>query len=123
MTEAVTLQAIRLALGTTPGLRLFRNNVGAMRDPTGRLVTFGLCKGSSDLIGWRSVTVTPDMIGQRIAIFTALEIKAPGGTHRVTAEQHTFLRVVEEAGGLAGVARSPDQARLALGLLPMEGQP
>lgn len=120
MSESAALQAIRLALGTLPGLRLFRNNVGVLRDSEGRPVRFGLHPGSSDLIGWRSVTITPEMVGQRVAIFTALEVKAPGGTHRVTTEQHTFLRNVEAAGGIAGVARSPEQALLALGLYPTE---
>lgn len=120
MSETAALQAIRLALGCVPGLRLFRNNVGALKDQAGRLVRYGLAAGSSDLIGWRSITITPEMVGLQVAIFTALEVKAPGGTHRVTAEQHTFLRNVEAAGGIAGVARSPDQARLALGLHPTE---
>lgn len=120
MSETAALQAIRLALGMTPGLRLFRNQVGALKDHAGRLVTFGLCRGSSDLIGYRTVTITPDMVGQRVAVFTALEVKAPGGTHRVTAEQRHFLDVVEAAGGIAGVARSPEQAMLALGLHPTE---
>jgi hypothetical protein len=116
MSETAGLQEIRLALGLLPGLRLFRNNVGVLRDREGRAVRFGLAPGSSDLIGWRTVTITPDMVGQKVAVFTALEVKAPGGTHKVTAEQRRFLDVVEAAGGIAGVARSPAQARLALGL-------
>lgn len=117
MSETAALQEIRLALGLLPGLRLFRNNCGALRDHTGRLVRYGLANpGGSDLIGWRTVTITPDMVGQRVAVFTALEVKAPGGTHRVTQEQRRFLDVVEAAGGIAGVARSPAQAMLALGL-------
>jgi hypothetical protein len=36
-------------------VRLWRNNVGALRDERGRLVTYGLCKGSSDLIGLHQV--------------------------------------------------------------------
>lgn len=120
MSETAALQEIRLALGLLPGLRLFRNNVGVLRDREGRAVRFGLHPGSSDLIGWRTVTVTPDMIGQRVAVFTALEVKAPGGTHKVTAEQRQFLDIVEAAGGIAGVARSPSQALLALGLHPRE---
>ena len=50
-------QQIRLALGTRSDLRLFRNQVGSLPDPrTGRLVTFGLARGSADLIGWRTIT-------------------------------------------------------------------
>jgi hypothetical protein len=98
-------QRIRLALGTRSDLRLFRNQVGSLPDPrTGRLVTFGLAKGSADLIGWRTVVVTPEMVGQRIAVFTSLEIKTPSG--RVAPAQQHWLQAVRTAGGIAGIARS-----------------
>jgi hypothetical protein len=98
-------QRIRLALGTRPDLRLFRNQVGQLPDPrTGRPVQFGLARGSADLIGWRTVTITPDMVGQRLAVFTSLEIKTPTG--RLTPAQHNWLGAVRAAGGVAGVARS-----------------
>lgn len=98
-------QRIRLALGTRSDLRLFRNQVGSLPDPrTGRLVTFGLARGSADLIGWRTVVVTPEMVGQRIAVFTSLEIKTPSG--RVAPAQQHWLQAVRTAGGIAGIARS-----------------
>jgi len=98
-------QRIRLALGTTPHLRLFRNQVGQLPDPrTGRPVQFGLARGSADLIGWRTVTITPDMVGTRLAVFTSIEIKTPTG--RLTPQQHAWLGTVRSAGGIAGVARS-----------------
>lgn len=133
MSESKTKTDIMLAIGSLRGIRIFNNPVGSawqgqtlqhtgtrlvLSNP--RRITFGLHPGSSDLIGWRSITVTPDMVGQQVAIFTALEVKAPGGTHKVTAEQHAWIRAVEAAGGIAGVARSPDQALLALGLHPTE---
>ena len=43
-------QRIRLTLGRGYS-RIFRNNVGALKDQKGRLVRYGLQKGSSDLIG------------------------------------------------------------------------
>jgi hypothetical protein len=104
-------QAIRLLSRGT--IRLFRNNVGALRDATGRLVRYGLAPGSSDLIGWRTITVTPDMVGQTVAQFVAIEVKDRG---RATPEQLTFIEAVTRAGGLAGVARSPDDARTILGM-------
>lgn len=118
MTEAATLAAIRLALGREPDARMFRNQTGALRDQTGRLVRFGLHKGSSDLIGWRTVTITPEHVGQRLAVFAAIEVKAPDGRHPVTPEQETFIRAVLNAGGLAGVARNAGQARHLLRLDP-----
>lgn len=102
-------QRIRLALGTQPDLRIFRNQVGSLPDPrTGRLVQFGLARGSADLIGWRTVTVTPEMVGQRIAVFTSLEIKTPTG--RLTPVQRNWLHTVDQAGGIAGVARTVSDA-------------
>jgi hypothetical protein len=105
-------QRIRLACGRGP-VRLWRNNTGALVDQQGRFVRFGLCKGSSDLIGLRSVVVRPEMVGQRIAQFVALEIKAPQGV--VSPEQRAFLRLVEELGGLAAACRSVEEAEQLLG--------
>ena len=107
--ETQLQQQIRLALGTRPDARLFRNSVGSLPDPrTGRLVTFGLARGSADLIGWRSVVVTPDMVGRRLAVFCSIEIKTPTGRQR--ADQQAWLIAVQGAGGIAGVARSVEQA-------------
>ncbi len=107
--ETTLQQQIRLAVGTRSDLKLFRNQVGSLPDPrTGRLVTFGLARGSADLIGWRTVTVTPEMVGQRIAVFTSLEIKTPSG--RLSAAQTHWLHAVRTAGGIAGMARSVGDA-------------
>jgi hypothetical protein len=110
--ETTLQQQIRLALGTLPHVRTFRNQVGSLPDPrTGRLVTFGLARGSADLIGWRTVTITPDMVGQRLAVFTSIEVKTPTG--RVRPEQTAWLGAVQVAGGIAGIARSvPDALQL-----------
>lgn len=113
MSEQRLQQEIRIELSRGP-VRLFRNNTGTLLDRNGRPVQFGLCKGSSDLIGLRSVTVTPEMVGQRLAVFAAVEVKAPRG--RLTAEQEAFIAMVREMGGLAGVARSVEEAEQVLWL-------
>jgi len=100
-------QHIRLAC-STGACRLFRNNTGTLRDQHGRPVSFGLCKGSADLIGWRTVTITPEMVGQQVAVFTSIEVKTPIG--RVKPEQQQWLDAVQAAGGIAGVARSVEDA-------------
>jgi hypothetical protein len=107
--ETILQQQIRLALGTNPEARLYRNQVGSLPDPrTGRLVTFGLARGSADLIGWRTVTITPAMVGTRLAVFTSIEVKVPKG--RVRPEQQAWIEAVQGAGGIAGIARSVDDA-------------
>ena len=111
--ETTLQQQIRLALGTNPETRIFRNQVGSLPDPrTGRLVTFGLARGSADLIGWRTVTITQAMVGSRIAVFCSIEVKTPTG--RVSSIQQAWLEAVTHAGGLAGIARSVSDAELAL---------
>jgi hypothetical protein len=116
MSEAAVLQGIRLDLGREPLVRLFRNNVGSLLDATGRRVDFGLARGSGDLIGWRIVTVTPEMVGQRVAVFASVEVKTDTG--RPTEHQIHWADVVRDAGGFSGIARNPSQARHLLGLEP-----
>lgn len=102
MTELAIQREIMLA-ASTPTRRLFRNNVGSLEDKRGQWVRFGLAVGSSDLIGLTSVTITPEMVGRRIAVFTAIEVKheAP-----VTSDQLAFIKTVLAMGGIAGVAHS-----------------
>lgn len=105
-------QRIRLACGRGP-VRLWRNNTGALVDQQGRFVRFGLCKGSSDLIGLRSLEITTELVGQRLAQFVALEIKTAQGVLR--PEQQAFLRLVQQLGGVAAVCRSVEEAEQLLG--------
>lgn len=72
----------------------------------------GLCKGSSDIIGWTPVEITPDMVGQRVAVFTAIEVKK---SSRATQQQIRFINAVNAAGGIAGIAHSPDEALRIVG--------
>jgi hypothetical protein len=101
-------QEIRLAI-SRGDTRVFRNNTGTLRDQNGRPVQFGLCKGSADLIGWRTVTVTPEMVGTQVAVFLSIEVKTPTG--RLRPEQQQWLDAVQAAGGIAGVARSVEDAQ------------
>lgn len=80
------------------GCIVWRNDTGAYK-ADGRLIRYGLCKGSADIIG-----VAPD------GLFLAVEVKTPKG--RTTPEQDRFLAAVRSKGGRAGVARSADQAVL-----------
>lgn len=79
------------------GCMVWRNNTGAMPNATGRLVRFGLCVGSSDIIG-----LCAD------GRFLAVECKA--GRGRLTEDQERFLAAVRRQGGRSGVARSGAEA-------------
>lgn len=107
MAETTILRRIQVALSNA-GARLFRNQVGTYQLMDGRWISSGLVQGSSDLIGWQTREITPKMVGRRLALFVAVEIKTPRG--RLTEEQKTFIAAVRDAGGLAFVASSPDEA-------------
>lgn len=108
MSEAAIQQQIRLALSKAGAVAL-RNNVGQYTDQkTGRPIRYGLGVGSSDLIGWTPVVITQSMVGQTVAVFTAVEVKSPIG--RPTEAQLNFIAQVLRAGGMAGIARSPQEA-------------
>jgi hypothetical protein len=109
--EQTIQQHIRLAC-SSGNCRLFRNNTGTLKDANGRPVQFGLCKGSADLIGWTTRTITPEMVGTQVAVFTSIEVKTPTG--RLRPEQQAWLDAVQAAGGVAGVARSVADAQQLL---------
>ncbi len=90
--ETNLVQLIRLEASKL-GCVLFRNNTGGFENKAGRWVQFGLCKGSSDLIG-----IMPD------GRFLAVECKA--GRKQPTQEQKDFIALVNSKGGVAGVVWS-----------------
>jgi hypothetical protein len=62
-----------------------------------RMIRFGLAVGSSDIIG-----ISPT------GKFLALEVKTSKG--RATKEQLRFIKAVNDAGGIAGICRSVEDA-------------
>ena len=102
-------RSIQFNLNKQPGVRVFKNDVGMATLNNGSKIRYGLRPGSSDLIGWTSREVTPEMVGNMVAVFTAVEVKKPGA-RGASDNQKTFIRNVREAGGIAGIARSVDEA-------------
>lgn len=85
------------------GCKAFRNNTGALKDQTGRLVRFGLAVGSGDIIG-----IAPD------GIFFSVEVKRANG--KPSPKQLHWIGMVNAAGGRAGIARDAQKAvDIALG--------
>lgn len=104
--ESSILQNIRLA--AAPSV-LWRNNSGSyMKD--GYFIRYGVGQpGGSDLIGFTPRLIGEGDVGTELPIFTAIEVKTKTG--RISPEQQNFIDVIRRAGGIAGVARSPEEAR------------
>jgi hypothetical protein len=64
-------------------------------------IHYGLYKGSGDYIGWTPVIITPEMIGQTVAVFTSIEEKTENDS--MSNEQKNWFRRVKEAGGIAEI--------------------
>lgn len=64
----------------------------------------GLCVGSSDIIG-----IHPS------GRFLAIEVKRFAKGSNASAEQNQFIDAVRNAGGIAGIARSPQEALELIG--------
>jgi hypothetical protein len=120
MTQETNVQnKIRLDLGKqVPALTLWRNAVSSVW--AGRVVshlpqlrrvvleaasrfTAGLCVDSSDLIGRFTVTITPAMVGKKVAVFTVIEVKKDKH-EKPTPGQLNFIHETVKAGGIGGVA-------------------
>jgi VRR-NUC domain len=119
MTEDEIKTAIRQHFGLNRDVRLFTNPVGnayisstAFDHPTGillkhpRRIEYGLCPGSSDLIGW--------ITQGGLARFVALEVKSAHG--QPAEAQLNFIEKVRTAGGIAGVVRSVKDVEKLLGV-------
>jgi len=75
----------------------------------GRWINYGIPgPGGSDLIGLHSMTIEPHHVGKRVAVFMAIEVKTATG--RPSLDQVAFIKFINEAGGIAGIARSADEA-------------
>lgn len=103
---------VRLA-ASRAGDVLWRNNSGVLKDDRGVPVRFGLCNESeklnkhaksSDLIGVKRVTVTPEMVGQTVGVFWAVEVKRVGWKYKGTDREAAQLRFIEAVVAMGGCA-------------------
>ena len=67
-------------------------------------------EGVSDLNGWTTVEITPEMVGHKVAVYTAIETKATKGG-RKREGQINFCDQLDAAGGIAGFANSAEAAK------------
>jgi hypothetical protein len=112
--ETTELTNESMELASKMGARLFKNVRGLFKSLDGiRKILAGLLTpGASDLIGFKTVIITPEMVGQKIAVFTAIEIKSKSDT--VKKQQREFIEFVRAGGGIAGVSRSLEDTKKIL---------
>jgi len=122
MSEAIIKNEIRKRLSSL-GIVIWQQATGHGMTETGSQISFGLCRGSSDLIGIRKSD----------GKFVAIECKTESGMRahenainrcarkmqnkepltteeRRAFEQHTFVALIKASNGLAGFATSADEA-------------
>lgn len=87
------------------GYLCWRNQVGLFKTMDGRTVNIGV-KGSSDLMAIKPTVITPDMVGQTLPVFVAVEVKTATG--RQSEPQKKWQKAVEKLGVKYILARSED---------------
>lgn len=116
--EAAIQKRVQLA-ATRQGWRLWRNNVGALKDERGVPVRYGLANDSaalnkviksSDLVGIKPISVTADMVGATIGQFVAREVKAAGWQYKGNAHERAQLKFIELVTSLGGDAKFVNRA-------------
>lgn len=92
------------------GWKPFNNPVGIAQTKAGNTIKYGLCKGSSDIIGWLPVEMPMECWvfndgPMMIAVFCGIECKLMKHD-RVRKEQKHFIDVLNEDGGFGIVCRA-----------------
>lgn len=130
--EGRAMKKVRLGASSLR-MRIFRNNNGALKDQNGRVVFYGLGNEPEklttengkkrlnqiikfgDYIGATQVTITPDMVGKTLAVFTNIEVKPDGKLESTLRKaqnnpdsregcQLKAINLVSQWGGIAGFA-------------------
>lgn len=101
-------------LGPKKGVHRLKDGSIHILAPRSIPLGFGLLNGdpvvgACDLPGWTTIEITPEMFGRKVAVFTSVEVKkTEGGT--TSKDQKNWMAQVQGAGGIAGIAASPEEA-------------
>ena len=120
MSEAGVQSEVRLN-ASKMGWRVWRNNVGVLKDERGVPVRYGLANDSTqvnkslksgDLIGIRPLLITPDMVGTTIGQFVSIECKdrdwKPSLNDKRYLAQAAWVQLVRSLGGYAVIINNSD---------------
>lgn len=112
-TKLVKASLVELGKRWASGL-FFRNEVGegwffapwmrVFNEEDKRYLVYGLSPDTPDIVGFESITITPEMVGTKVAVFTGYEIKT--GNAVQTAGQKNFQKILESMGGVYKLVRS-----------------
>lgn len=113
--EALVQASVRRE-GKEKGVLLMRNNVGVLMDRDNRPVRYGLANDSkvvnehmksADLIGIRSLMITPQLVGSVVGQFVSRECKKPGYRYNPNdkreAAQMRWATLINSYGGDAAI--------------------
>ena len=126
MLEHEIQNQIRVHISQKQLATLFRANVGnawtgnqVERRPDGSVVirdarpfTTGLPMGFPDLFGIKPITITPEMVGKKIAAFVFVEVKQP--KKKPTKAQVHMIEFLKAHGAIGGIAHSQEEAEMIL---------
>jgi len=82
-----------------PDTILFRNDNCGGYHKDGTFFNSGLLPGSGDLIGWTEIIITPEMVNEKVAVFTSIEAKTLND--KMSDKQKKWFINVCKAGGIA----------------------
>lgn len=111
--EAFVQSLVRLE-ASRKGVKLWRNNVGVLKNERGTPVRYGLANDSpqlnkviksGDLIGWRPLLIASGHVGMTIAQFVSRECKRPNWRYTGNDHEQAQLRwaqAIAKDGGDAG---------------------
>lgn len=86
------------------GFLCWRNNTGLFKSLDGKQTVRVGQVGSSDIMAIKPTVITPDMVGQTVAVFVAVEVKTATG--RQSEAQKKWQTAVEKLGVKYILARS-----------------